>query len=80
MAFPLLFGLMGLGSLFTKGALSTGLAAASTAKSVYDQINLSDPTLKESALAAVPCGAAKTGRVWSDADGSKHCNILLEQL
>ena len=59
MAFPLLFGLMGLGSLFTKGALSTGLAAASTAKSVYDQINLSDPTLKERFIAGVPFGAGR---------------------
>jgi hypothetical protein len=56
MGFPL-FGLLGLGSLFTEGALSTGMAAASTAKSVYDQINLSDPTLKERALALVPFGA-----------------------
>ena len=50
---------MGLGSLFTKGALSTGLAAASTAKSVYDQINLSDPTLKERFIAGVPFGAGR---------------------
>ena len=53
MPFPL-FSLFGLGSLFTKGALSTGLAAASTAKSVWDQINLSDPTLKERVLTAIP--------------------------
>ena len=60
MAFPLLFGLLGLGSLLAPaGMAKTAAGAISLGKNIYDQINLSDPTLKERALAAVPFEAGR---------------------
>ena len=55
MPFPLLFGLLGLGSLLAPaGMAKTAAGAISLGKNIYDQINLSDPTLKERVLTAIP--------------------------
>jgi hypothetical protein len=58
MPLPLLFGLLGLGGfLAPAGAAKTIAGALSAGKTIYDQLNLSDPTLTQRALALVPFGA-----------------------
>jgi hypothetical protein len=42
------------GSLVTSGPISTALSAASTAKTIYDQASLENPTLAERGLAMLP--------------------------
>ena len=50
----IIFKVFFVGSLITSGPISTALSAASTAKTIYDQTALENPTLAERGLAMLP--------------------------
>ena len=50
----IIFKIFFVGSLVTSGPISTVLSAASTAKTIYDQASLKNPTLAERGLAMLP--------------------------